>query len=67
VPPTPLMNGKFSLYDTPDGGYVIAYQPEGDQETRRIEVPAIVVRMAKMASEGKLSPVAAMKGLISGS
>lgn len=56
-----LMNGKFSLYETPEGGMHIAYDPEGDTETRHLEIPAMVVKMARMSAEGKLNPLQAFK------
>lgn len=55
----PIMKGRFTLYETPDGGYHIAYLPDGDnQEPRQMEVPGAIVNLAKMGAEGKLSPLA---------
>lgn len=59
-----LMNGKFSLYETPDGGYHIAYVVEGDEETRHIGIPPMIVRMAKQGMEGNLSPMQMLKGMM---
>jgi hypothetical protein len=57
-----LMNGKFSLYETDEGGFHIAYNPEGGEgETQHLEIPAMVVRMARASAEGKLSPLGMMK------
>lgn len=51
--PVPFMHGKFSLYETPEGGYHVAYKEDGDNtETKHIEIPAFMVNMAKKASEG---------------
>lgn len=62
-----LMNGKFSLYETPEGGFHIAYNPEGESETKHLEIPAMVVRMAKMSAEGKLNPLGAIKMMMGSS
>ncbi len=57
-----LMNGKFSLYETPEGGLHIAYSPEGEEEeTKHLEIPAMVVKMARMSAEGKLNPLQAFR------
>lgn len=56
-----LMNGKFSLYETPEGGLHIAYSPDGEEETKHLEIPAMVVRMARMSAEGKLNPLQAFR------
>jgi hypothetical protein len=53
------MKGRFTLYETPDNGFHIAYLPDGDEEeTRHMEVPGTIVHLAKMGAEGKLSPLA---------
>jgi hypothetical protein len=53
-----IMKGRFTLYPTPDGGYHIAYLPDGDgEETRHMEVPGAIVHLAKLGAEGKLSPM----------
>jgi hypothetical protein len=61
-----LMNGKFSLYETPEGGLHVAYVPDGDQddEPKHLEIPAMVVKMAKASAEGKLSPLAMMRQMM---
>lgn len=62
--PNPVMNGRFALYETPDGGYHIAYQPDGDTEARHLEIPAIVIKMAKASAAGKLNPMTAMREMM---
>lgn len=62
--PEPLLKGRFNLYETPDGGFHIAYLADGDDETRHLEVPAMVVRMARASAEGKLNPVKALKEMM---
>lgn len=53
--PEPVMKGVFSLYETPDGGYHIAYtneRGENPEETHHHQIPGMVVKLAKQASEG---------------
>jgi hypothetical protein len=58
------MNGRFTLYETPDGGYHIAYVADGQDDTRHLEIPAFLVRMAKAGAEGRLNPAAAFKEMM---
>lgn len=63
--PEPILKGRFNLYETPDGGYHIAYIADGDgDETRHMEIPAMVVRMARASAEGKLNPMQALKEMM---
>lgn len=54
----PVMSGRFSLYQTPEGGVHIAYKADGDDtETRHVEIPGFIAKAAKAAAEGKLNPI----------
>lgn len=59
--PVPFMKGRFNVYETPDGGFHIAYQKDGQEEIEHINLPGPLIRAAQMMSDGKLSPIAAMK------
>jgi hypothetical protein len=48
----PFMRGKFSIYQTPNGGLLLAYQLEGEEETRRIPLPAAAMAAARQFQEG---------------
>jgi hypothetical protein len=62
--PEPRVKGRFALFDTPDGGVVIAYRPDGGEKDEHIQFPGKVLRFAKAFSEGKLSnPVDMMKAM----
>jgi hypothetical protein len=61
--PEPLIKGRFTLYETTDGGYHLAYMPDGEAESKHLEVPAWVVKMSKMAAEGKRNPLSIMMGM----
>lgn len=54
--PSELFSGRFTLYETPGGGYHLAYRPDGDEELHHFDIPAAVVGAAKMAAEGGISP-----------
>lgn len=71
----PKMKGRFSVYDTPDGGIHIVYQEDPklidedgpvDEEMKHIEIPGHIFRMATMLESGALSPAKLMKNLMSG-
>jgi hypothetical protein len=51
--PTPIMKGTFSVYDTPDGGYHIAYKLEGETDTNHAEIPGAALKMAATLSGSK--------------
>lgn len=51
--PTPFMKGTFSVYNTPDGGYHIAYKLEGEDETQHAEIPGAALKMAATLSGTK--------------
>jgi hypothetical protein len=62
--PEPILKGRFNLYEAPDGSFVIVYIADGETETRRLDIPAMVIRMARMSAEGKLNPVKALKEMM---
>lgn len=49
VPPTPMLQGSFALYEH-NGGYLVAWKKRGESETRRLPIPAFVITMAAQAS-----------------
>lgn len=58
-----ILTGTFSLYETPDGGYHIAYRPKDDDADQHMEFPGHMVKMAKrMQSMGGLGKL--FKGMI---
>lgn len=62
---TPTMMGRFNLFNTPDGGFHVAYQEDPTEEnpepeTQHIDIPGAIVRASKMLSEGKMTPMKAM-------
>jgi hypothetical protein len=62
--PEPRVKGRFALFDTPDGGIVIAYRPDDSDKDEHIQFPGKVLRFAKAFQEGKLTnPMEMMKAM----
>lgn len=59
----PIMRGRFSLYQTPDGGFHIAFRLEGEDEDRHQEIPGTLVKLARM---GGRNPFDMLKGVAGG-
>lgn len=66
TPPEPWLKGRFTLYETPDGGTHIAYIADGEDETRHIEIPGFIVKNARDFAAGKLNPFTVIKEMMSG-
>lgn len=49
------MRGVFSLYETPGGGYHITYRQDGSGEETQVEIPGVVVRMARAVGGNRIS------------
>lgn len=48
-----VVHGVFSLYKASDGGLHIAFRPDGAGEDQHIPIPPGLLRMARMAMEGR--------------
>lgn len=48
--PQPLLKGSFAIYITPVHSIVLAYRPEGSEETKQMVVPPFVIAMAARQS-----------------
>jgi hypothetical protein len=64
--PDARMTGKFSLYDTADGGIHIAYLPDGTEETQHMVIPGKAIQLARMMESGKLNPASLMRAMMGG-
>lgn len=56
VTPTILHQGRYRLYQKPDGGLHLVYQRDDSDEPQHMEIPGAMMRLAKAAGEGNLSP-----------
>ena len=59
--PVVIHKGVYTLWGLPDGGIRVQYKREDKTGEDHMELPGMVVRMAKAMSEGKLSPLQAIK------
>jgi hypothetical protein len=50
--PEPFMRGRFSLYQEAGGGVHLAYQVDGEDETRHVPLPAAAMAAARQYAEG---------------
>jgi hypothetical protein len=64
--PELLSRGRYSLYRPTDGGFHLAYRPEGAEEDQHMVIPAKIVRLAEAAAAGGGGPLAMLRGLIGG-
>ena len=63
----PFLSGRFALFDTPDGGIHLAYLPDGADQDEHVQLPAVLVTIARSAAEsgkmpGPIDLVRAMRG-----
>ena len=54
--PVIVHQGRYRLYEKPDGGLHIVYQRDDTETPDHLELPGAMVNLARMAGEGKLSP-----------
>lgn len=45
--PTAFMEGRFSLFNTPDGGIHLCYRADGADDDEHIQLPPILVKIAE--------------------
>ena len=55
VIPHILHEGRYRLYEKPDGGIHLVYLPDGQEDEQHMEIPGAMLRLARMASEGNMS------------
>jgi hypothetical protein len=60
--PQHLFDGKFSLFQNPDGGFHLSYRVDGEDEDKHINFPGAMMAAAKaMSKAGKLPFMPGMK------
>lgn len=55
--PTIVHQGRYRLYKKPDGGLHLVYQRDDKDEPDHFELPAMMLNLAQLAGEGKLTPM----------
>jgi hypothetical protein len=61
--PIILHEGRYRLYEKPDGGLHLTYKRDDMDELQHMEIPGPLMSLAQRASEGKISPLDMMKEL----
>lgn len=51
--PEAVLKGRFAIFETPDGGYHLAYRAEGTETDQHVQVPGFYVKMAMKQAGGK--------------
>lgn len=55
--PTVLHQGRYRLYEKPDGGLHIVYQRDDKDTPDHMDLPGAMIRLAQAAGEGKMNPM----------
>jgi len=64
--PDLMSQGTYAIYQTPQGGWHIAYLPSDTEETQHFEIPAMAVQLFQTMQRGEMpSPFQMMKKLMS--
>ena len=65
--PEPTMRGTFATYAPPDGSFIIAYRPEGEDNSTQIVIPPAAMKMWNMMQAGqKVSPMQIARAFMGG-
>jgi hypothetical protein len=62
--PKVVHQGKYRLYEKPDGGLRIQYKRDDKETEDFLELPGAMVALAKAAGEGKIGPMEMMKAVM---
>lgn len=63
--PVIVHEGRYRLYQNPDGGLRIQYRRDDKDEDDFVQMPGPVVALAKAAGEGNISPVEMVRRMMS--
>lgn len=58
--PIILHEGRYRLYEKPDGTLRVQYLKDGSEVEEFAEIPAVVIHLAKAMQDGSMSPVQMM-------
>lgn len=62
--PKIIHEGRYRLYENPDGGLRIQYRRDGKDEDDFVQLPGPIVALGKAAAEGNMSPVELMRRMM---
>lgn len=60
--PKEMMSGRFTMYETPQGGFHFSYVKDGEEEMRHLDIPPVVAKVMK----GEMNPMTAIRKMMSG-
>jgi hypothetical protein len=63
--PKIVHEGRYRLYENPDGGLRIQYRRDDKEEDDFVQLPGPIVALGKAAAEGNMSPVELMRRMMS--
>lgn len=64
IGPKVVHQGRYRLYENPDGGLRIQYRRDDKDEDDFVQMPGPVVALAKAAAEGNMNPVELMRRMM---
>jgi hypothetical protein len=59
--PRVLHQGRYRLWEKPDGGLHLVYQRDDKDEPDHMDIPGAFLKLAKLAGEGKMTPMEMMR------
>jgi|HubBroStandDraft_6_1064221.scaffolds.fasta_scaffold1279237_2 hypothetical protein len=62
--PRVVHEGRYRLYENPDGGLRIQYRRDGKDEDDFVQLPGPIVALGKAAAEGTMSPIELMQRMM---
>lgn len=62
--PKILHEGRYRLYENPDGGMRIQYRRDDSDTDDFVQLPGPVIALARAAAEGTMSPVELMRRMM---
>lgn len=62
--PRILHEGRYRLYENPDGGMRIQYRRDDKDEDDFVQLPGPIIALGKAAAEGKMSPIELMRRMM---
>jgi hypothetical protein len=62
--PKIVHEGRYRLYENPDGGLRIQYRRDGKDEDDFVQLPGPIVALGKAAAEGTMSPIELMQRMM---
>jgi hypothetical protein len=64
IAPKIIHEGRYRLYENPDGGLRIQYRRDDKEEDDFVQLPGPIVALGKAAAEGNMSPVELMRRMM---